>query len=81
MNRWSPYLLSILRIIAAFVYMVAGIVRDAWFRHSSQPPAAIGRIPVASLNEPLCSATFSGRCLVRWVAHDLASTQGSPFGD
>ncbi len=22
MNRWSPYLLSILRIIAAFVYMV-----------------------------------------------------------
>jgi putative oxidoreductase len=24
MNRWSPYLLSILRIIAAFVYMVHG---------------------------------------------------------
>ena len=24
MNRWSPYLLSILRIIAAFLYMVHG---------------------------------------------------------
>jgi putative oxidoreductase len=24
MNRWSPYLLSILRILAAFVYMVHG---------------------------------------------------------
>jgi len=36
MNRWSPYLLSILRIIAAFVFMAHGTQKLFNFQHLSR---------------------------------------------
>ena len=77
MNRWSPYFLSILRIIAAFVYGVHGTQKlfsfPAPFPVPHLPSAVSGRVGGLLLLPGLFTPCFTASFLY------LASAGGGPW--
>jgi uncharacterized membrane protein YphA (DoxX/SURF4 family) len=71
MNRWSPYVLSILRIITAFLYMVHGTQKLFGFT----APFPVPHLPLLFLAGGMIR-DFRGLAFTDWTLHSTRRLQG-----